>query len=100
LPAAWPTALVAFPVALPTALVALPTASVALSAALPTAATGVGFRELADFGERLDLLADVLLDLLDEPRERAGDFFEPLERFAEAPALAWAIVPPLVAPAV
>jgi hypothetical protein len=74
------------PAAVPTALVALAavslTAFVALSVALLTAATGVcldpfdclrgaaRFRELAAF--------------LDEPRERAWGFFDPVDRFDEA----------------
>jgi hypothetical protein len=95
-----PTTLEAFPVA-------LPTTEVALSAAPLTAATGAGLRldfELLLFRLlALGLLLFRLLDfellllrllvregvvfLLDEPRERAGDFFEPPERLAEGFAL-------------
>jgi hypothetical protein len=72
----------------PTALVALAavsfTAVVALSAALPIAATGVGFD---DFGLREVARFREFADLLVEPRERAWGFFDPADRFEEAPVL-------------
>jgi hypothetical protein len=59
-----------------------PTALVALSVALLTAATGAGLdpfdclRGVARFRE--------LVAFLDEPRERAWDFFDPADRFVAA----------------
>jgi hypothetical protein len=63
-----------------------PTTFVALSVALPTAAAGVVFevfdclRGVARFRE--------FAAFLDEPRERAWGFFDPVDRFDEALVLA------------
>jgi hypothetical protein len=72
------------PAALPTALVALdaesPTAVVALSVALLTAATGVVF---AVFDCLRGVRFRELAVFLDDPRERAWGFFDPVDRFDE-----------------
>jgi hypothetical protein len=66
------TALVALPAALPAALVAL-------SAAPLTAAVAVGFAEPACLRE--DARFRELVGFLVEPRERAWDFSDPVDRF-------------------